>query len=147
MEDLKENYSSHSIDAIQRRPNKKLEIIIEENNSFNQDINNQEMPESKTQANFYSQNNLFDVSKRKRIYNSSEKRKRSEILHEKVKQILEYKNKFKTFLFRSKHKTRGQSLHLYPPFSPIFIKHILQLSFILSSKFKGCSWAGSGSGI
>ena len=97
MEDLKENYSSHSIDAIQRRPNKKLEIIIEENNSFNQDINNQEMPESKTQANFYSQNNLFDGSKRRRRYNSSEKRKRSEILHEKVKQILEYKNKFNTF--------------------------------------------------
>ena len=40
----------------------------------------------------------------------------------------------------------GQSLHLYPPLSPIFNKHILHFSFMVPSKFKGCSWAGSGSG-
>ena len=48
-DDFRDNYSSHSIDVIRRRPNKKLEIIIEENNSFTHDINNQDNSESKTQ--------------------------------------------------------------------------------------------------
>ena len=96
MEDFKDDYSSHSIDAIQRRPNKKLEIIIEENNSFHQDTNNPEIQESRTQANFFNQESPLYGSRRRRRYNSSEKRKRSEALHEKVKQILEFKHKFNT---------------------------------------------------
>ena len=96
MDDFKDDYSSHSIDAIQRRPNKKLEIIIEENNSFHQDMNNPEIQESRTQANFFNQNSPLYGSRRRRRYNSSEKRKRSEALHEKVKQILEFKHRFNT---------------------------------------------------
>ena len=96
-DDFRDNYSSHSIDVIRRRPNKKLEIIIEENNSFTHDINNQDNSESKTQANFY--NNKNSPKNRKiggqsgKKYNSSEKRRRSELLHEKVKQILDYRDK------------------------------------------------------
>ena len=91
-EDLKDNYSSHSIDFIQRRPNQNLEIIEEENNSMNHDLNNQEIAESKTQANFYynytplTGGNLF--GKRNK---STEKMKRSALLHEKVKEILSYR--------------------------------------------------------
>ena len=91
-EDFKDNYSSHSIDFIQRRPNQNLEIIEEENNSMNHDLNNQEITESKTQANFYynytplTGGNLF--GKRNK---STEKMKRSALLHEKVKEILSYR--------------------------------------------------------
>ena len=91
-EDFKDNYSSHSIDFIQRRPNQNLEVIEEENNSMNHDLNNQEISESKTQANFYynytplTGGNLF--GKRNK---SSEKMKRSALLHEKVKEILSYR--------------------------------------------------------
>ena len=91
-EDFKDNYSSHSIDFIQRRPNQNLEIIEEENNSMNHDLNNQEIAESKTQANFYynytplTGGNLF--GKRNK---STEKMKRSALLHEKVKEILSYR--------------------------------------------------------
>ena len=91
-EDNKDNYSSHSIDFIQRRPNQNLEIIEEENNSMNHDLNNQEIAESKTQANFYynytplTGGNLF--GKRNK---STEKMKRSALLHEKVKEILSYR--------------------------------------------------------
>ena len=91
-EDLKDNYSSHSIDFVQRRPNQNLEIIEEENNSINHDLNKQEIIESKTQANFYynytplAGGNLF--GKRNK---STEKMKRSALLHEKVKEILNYR--------------------------------------------------------
>jgi len=91
-EDFKDNYSSHSIDFIQRRPNQNLEVIEEENNSMNHDLNNQEATESRTQANFYynytplTGGNLF--GKRNK---STEKMKRSALLHEKVKEILSYR--------------------------------------------------------
>ena len=92
-DDFRDNYSSHSIDVIRRRPNKNLEIILEENNSINHDNNNPEMSESKTQDNFYINNSpLHETSSGKR-FNSSEKKKRSEILHQKVKQILDYRAK------------------------------------------------------
>ena len=91
-DDYRDNYSSHSIDIVRRRPNKKLEIIIEESNSFNHDINNPDASESKTQANFYNNNSLQSNGTGKRC-NSSEKKRRSKILHEKVKQILDYRAK------------------------------------------------------
>ena len=40
-DDFRDNYSSHSIDVVRRRPNKRLEIIVEENNSHNNSLNNQ----------------------------------------------------------------------------------------------------------
>ena len=54
-DDYRDNFSSHSIDVIKRRPNKNLEIILEENNSYNHD-NNAEISESKTQENFFINN-------------------------------------------------------------------------------------------
>ena len=75
-DDFRDNYSSHSIDVIRRRPNKNLEIILEENNSINHDNNNPEMSESKTQDNFYINNSpLHETSSGKR-FNSSEKKKK-----------------------------------------------------------------------
>ena len=59
---------------------------------MNHDLNNQEIAESKTQANFYynytplTGGNLF--GKRNK---STEKMKRSALLHEKVKEILSYR--------------------------------------------------------
>ena len=91
-DDFKDNnYSSHSIDIIQRRPNKKLEVILEENNSFNNDLNYQDMSESKTQANFYSKYSPLDSGSSEKKFNSSEKKKRNAKLHEKVKEIIEYR--------------------------------------------------------
>ena len=91
-DDYRDNFSSHSIDVIKRRPNKNLEIILEENNSYNHD-NNAEISESKTQENFFINNSpLHETSSGKR-YNSSEKRRRNERLHKKVKQILDYRAK------------------------------------------------------
>ena len=92
-DDYRDNYSSHSIDAVRRKPNKGLEIIIEENNSFNHDLNNQEGSESKTQINFYNNNNQLPNKFGKRN-NSVEKRRRSELLHEKVRNILDNKSRF-----------------------------------------------------
>ena len=91
IDDFKDNHSSHSIDIVRRRPNKKLEIIVEENNSFNNDNNNPDISQSKTPANYYNLDTPLQRGGSGKRFNSSEKRKRSEILHEKVKQILNYR--------------------------------------------------------
>ena len=90
--DNKDNHSSHSIDVIRRKPNKKLEIIIEENNSFHNDLNNPELSESKTQSNFKPINSPLDREVPGKRSNSSEKRRRSENIHKKVQQILNYRD-------------------------------------------------------
>ena len=84
----KDNYLSHSIDNTKRRQNKKLEIIIEENNSINHDINNPDMSESKTQENKYNNYSTLQPS------DSSEKKKnleRRKKINEKMRQILKYR--------------------------------------------------------
>ena len=87
----KDKNSSHSIDIIQRKPNKKLEVILEENNSINNDLNYQDMNESKTQVNFYNKNNPLGNGSSGKKLNSSEKKKRNAKIHQKIKEILEYK--------------------------------------------------------
>ena len=49
-----DNYLSRSIDIIKRRKNKKLEIIVEENNSINHDMSNPDYSGIKTQENKYN---------------------------------------------------------------------------------------------
>ena len=93
-DNYRDSYLSHSIDTARRKPKKGLEIIIEENNSFNHDLNNHEGSESKTQINFYNNNSPLRKHNIGRRNNSVERRKRSELLHEKVRNILENKSKF-----------------------------------------------------
>ena len=84
----KDNYLSHSIDNPKRRQNKKLEIIIEENNSINHDINNPDMSETKTQENKYNNYSRLQPSDSSEKNKNLERRKR---INEKMKQIWSYR--------------------------------------------------------
>ena len=87
---------SNSIDFLSDRQNKRLEIIIEEKNSSNKDKTNAEENENKTQFNFNKVSNpLVDIEQPKRA-NSCEKRKKNKILQKKLKEILDYRAKFKS---------------------------------------------------
>ena len=93
---INDNISSHSIDYLSHRQNKNLEIIIEEKNITNNNQNNFEENENKTQISFSKiPNPLLDIEQPKR-YNSCEKRKKNKILQQKVKEILDYRAKFKS---------------------------------------------------
>ena len=93
IDDFKDNHSSHSIDIVRRKPNKKLEIIIEENHSFHNDLNNPELSESKTQSNIKYTNGPLNREIPGKRSNSSERRRRSENIHKKVKEILDYRDR------------------------------------------------------
>ena len=84
----KDNYLSHSIDNTKRRQNKKLEIIIEENNSINHDINNPDMSETKTQENKYNNYSTLQPSDSSEKNKNLERRKK---INEKMKQIMKYR--------------------------------------------------------
>ena len=87
---------SNSIDFISDRTNKRLKIIIEEKNIFNNDKNNKEENENKTQFNFNKvPNPLLGIEQSKRA-NSCEKRKKNKILQKKLQEILDYREKFKS---------------------------------------------------
>ena len=91
-----DNISSHSIDYMSHRLNKNLEIILEEKNTSNNNQNNVEENDNKSQTNFNKiPNPLLDIEQPKR-YNSCEKRKKNKILQQKVKEILDYRAKFKS---------------------------------------------------
>ena len=95
-ENQNDNISSHSIDNMNYRHNKNLEIILEEKNSSNNNQNNIEEIENKTQTNFNKITNpLLDIEQPKR-YNSCEKRKKNKILQKKLQEILDYRAKFKS---------------------------------------------------
>ena len=95
-ESQNDNISSHSIDNMNYRHNKNLEIILEEKNSSNNNQNNIEEIENKTQTNFNKiANPLLDIEQPKR-YNSCEKRKKNKILQKKLQEILDYRAKFKS---------------------------------------------------
>ena len=87
---------SNSIDFLSERQNKRLEIIIEEKSRSNKDKNNVEENENITQFNFNKVSNpLVDIEQPKRA-NSCEKRKKNKILQKKLKEILDYRAKFKS---------------------------------------------------
>ena len=84
-DECKDNYSSYSTDNIQTRKKRNLEIIIEENNPNKIEVNLQEMHDSKTQPNFINNSN-----------NSVPKKRKSALLKERIREIIEKNKKFKT---------------------------------------------------
>ena len=90
-----DNISLHSIDFISHRQIQYPEMILEEKASLNNEQNNIENNENKTQYNFNKvPNPLVEVEQKKR-YNSCERRKKNKILQKKIKEILDYREKFK----------------------------------------------------
>ena len=90
-----DNISLHSIDFISHRQNRYPEMILEEKASLNNEQNNIENNENKTQYNFNKVPNPLVELEQKKRYNSCERRKKNKILQKKIKEILDYREKFK----------------------------------------------------
>ena len=94
--------TSQSIDNLSHRQNKNLEIIIEERASLKTNPNNIESTENKTQYNFNKTPNPLDDLEQHKRSNSCEKRKKNKILEKKMKEIMDYRKKFKTLELEEK---------------------------------------------
>ena len=85
-----DNYLSHSIDITKRRKNRKLEIIVEENNSISHDINKEDMSGLKTQENKYNNYNRFKHPDNSENKDNFERRKKNNDWNGKKRQISKY---------------------------------------------------------
>ena len=85
-----DNYLSHSIDITKRRKNRKLEIIVEENNSISHDINKEDMSGLKTQENKYNNYNRFKHPDSSENKDNFERRKKNNDWNGKKRQISKY---------------------------------------------------------
>ena len=92
-----ENYLSHSIDMTKRRKNRKLEIIVEENNSISHDINNADMPGIKTQENKYNNYNRLKHSDSTENKDNFGKRRKNNDWIGKKRQISNYTQNYDNF--------------------------------------------------
>jgi len=89
-----ENYLSHSIDVTKRRKNRKLEIIVEENNSISHDINNADMPGLKTQENKYNNYNRLKHSDNLENKDNFDRKRKNNDWIGKKRQISNYSQNF-----------------------------------------------------
>ena len=101
-ENSKDDISSHSIGFMSHRQNKRMGITSEHKDSLNDEQNDLRDNENKTQFNFNKVlNPLVNIEQPKRA-NSCEKRKKNKILEKKMKEILEYREKFKSLEMEEK---------------------------------------------
>ena len=101
-ENFKDDISSHSIGFMSHRQNQRLDIALEDKDSQNKEQNDLKDNENKTQFNFNKiPNPLVNIEQPKRA-NSCEKRKKNKILEKKMKEILNYREKFKSLEMEEK---------------------------------------------
>ena len=97
-----DNISVHSIDFISQSFNKNLRLITDEKDKENNIKNNFKDNENKTSSNLNKINNPLSFIEQPKRANSCEKRKKNKILEKKMKEIMEYREKFKSLEMKEK---------------------------------------------